>query len=165
MKKRRTAFAPACPPNTRVLVLGSLPGEASLAAREYYAHAHNGFWRLLGGVLDRPDLATLAYSDRLATINAAGIGLWDVYASAERNGSLDQAIRLGEIAPLAELIASMPDLRAVAFNGKLAAKAGRKAIGPTALALIDLPSSSPANAVIRFDAKLERWSALKQFLI
>jgi len=162
---RKSGFAALITPHTRVLVLGSLPGEASLAAGQYYANPRNQFWALIGAVIERNDLPGLAYSDRLDLLAARGIGLWDVFTSASRRGSLDSAIKQAAAAPLAELAQRLPALQAIAFNGKLAAKAGRKALGSAPLTLIDLPSSSPAHAAIRYDGKLERWAALKQFLI
>lgn len=162
---RKTGFAPLVTPHTGLLVLGSLPGEASLAAGQYYANPRNQFWALIGAVIGRGDLPALAYHDRLDLLAQRGIGLWDVFTSATRQGSLDSAIKQAAASPLAGLAARLPALQAIAFNGKLAAKAGRKAIGSAPLALIDLPSSSPAHAAIRFETKLEHWSALKQFLI
>ncbi len=164
MKTRSSAFAAVTDAATRVLILGSLPGAASLAAAQYYAHPRNLFWRLLGAVLDKPELPALPYPERLLAVNAAGIGLWDVYASAERAGSLDQAIRAGEAAALNELTRELPDLRAVAFNGRMAADVGRRQLTGTAFSLIDLPSSSPANAAIPLAEKQRRWLALKDFL-
>ena len=95
---------------------------------------------------------------------AAGIGLWDTVASATREGSLDAAIRDAEHAPLAELVATLPGLRAIGFNGKTSARIGRAQLARSDLALIDLPSSSPAYASLSFAAKREQWLELKQFL-
>lgn len=159
---RARAFAPVAGPGTRVLILGSLPGVASLAAGQYYAHPRNAFWRLAGAVVGA-DLVGLAYDVRLAALRRAGLGLWDVIASAERVGSLDAAIRRPERADLAALVATLPGLRAVAFNGAKAAAIGRRQIGTTALTLIDLPSSSPAHAV-PFDVKRRAWSVLGAYL-
>lgn len=148
---------------TRLLILGSLPGDASLAAAQYYAHPQNGFWRLVGQVIGR-DLVALSYEARLDALRQAGIGLWDVIAGAERIGSLDTAIRAPVHADLAGLIAGLPRLRAVAFNGGKAARDGRKilgeASGPT---LIDLPSSSPAHARPLAE-KAAAWSVLKAYV-
>jgi hypoxanthine-DNA glycosylase len=161
---RKAAFPPVVSPTTRVLVLGSLPGEASLAAGRYYAHPQNQFWRLVGAAIGREDLPSLAYDARLATLLAAGIGLWDTVASAVRAGSLDAAIREAEHAPLAELIAALPHLRAVGFNGSTSAKIGRKLLADAPVRLVDLPSSSPAYAAMPFARKRERWLELREFL-
>lgn len=143
---RKAAFDPVVDANTRLLILGSLPGDTSLAAAQYYAHPRNAFWRLAGGVIGR-DLVGLSYPDRLSTLMAAGVGLWDVVASAERRGSLDAAIRNPEAADLDRLVDGLPALRAVAFNGAAAARFGRRRLTPRPhVALIDLPSSSPAHA-------------------
>ena len=149
--------------DTRILILGSLPGEASLAAGRYYAHPQNQFWRLIGGVIGQ-DIALLDYEARLAALNLAGVGLWDTVASARREGSLDGALREVEGNPLGDLVASLAAPRAIGFNGATAAKIGRKALGETTLTLIDLPSSSPAHARVTFAAKAERWKYLRQFL-
>lgn len=162
--ERKHGFAPAVPADARLLICGSLPGEASLAARQYYAHPRNRFWYLVGPVIGRPDLPALPYADRLAALAAAGIGLWDVYASARRAGSLDTAIRDGHRAPVAELVAGLAHLRAVAFNGGKAAAAGRRMLVGTEVELIDLPSSSPAYAAMPFEMKLRAWRNLEQFL-
>lgn len=158
------AFAPAVDDRTRLLILGSLPGEASLAARQYYAHPRNAFWRLTGGVIDRPDLHDAAYEVRLAVLRDHGVGLWDVIASAKRSGSLDAAIRSPEAADLRALVAGLPGLRAVAFNGGLAARMGRRVLGETGdVALIDLPSSSPAHARPLAE-KAAAWARLRSCL-
>ena len=165
MSGRHAAFAPVADARTRVLVLGSLPGAASLAARQYYAHPRNGFWRLIGPAAGR-DLTALPYPDRLAALVAARIGLWDVIATASRAGSLDAAIRAPEPADLPRLVGALPGLRAIGFNGATAARLGRRALGATAgdVALLDLPSTSPAYAAMPLAMKLARWSALSDYL-
>ena len=164
MSERKTAFAPVVDANTRLLILGSLPGDASLAANEYYANPRNRFWHLVGDVIDRPDLPELEYERRLPALLASGIGLWDAVSSAERQGSLDSAIRDVEAANLAILVRSLPELRAVAFNGRTSAKIARPLLAPSDLALIDLPSSSPAHAAMPFTEKRQVWLGLRQFL-
>ena len=159
----KRAFAPVADDQTRVLVLGSLPGDASLKAEQYYAHPQNGFWRLIGDVIGR-EIAALPYLERLAALTVAGIGLWDVIASAERPGSLDAAIRCPQAADLQGLVAALPALRAVAFNGATAAKGGRRALGDLGgLTLIDLPSSSPAYTR-PLSEKAESWTRIAPFL-
>ena len=158
---RKRAFDPVVDANTRLLILGSLPGDASLRAAQYYGHPRNAFWRLIGGVIGR-DLAALPYEDRLTALKAAGVGLWDVIASAERPGSLDAAIRRPDAADLRGLVASLPKLRAVAFNGGTAARLGRAVLAdpPAGVVLIDLPSSSPAHAR-PFAKKAAAWDVLR----
>lgn len=137
-------MAPVGASDARLLILGSLPGEASLAAQRYYAHPTNQFWRLLGAAIGE-DLAGLDYPARLERLAARDIALWDVVAQARRAGSLDGAIRAAAPNQLADHVASHPRLAAVAFNGRTAAAIGRKALGDRpGLALIDLPSSSAA---------------------
>ncbi len=161
--ERSRGFPPVVDAHTRLLILGSLPGDASLKAAQYYAHPRNGFWPLIGGVLDEP-LPALPYADRLDHLKARGVGLWDVIASAQRSGSLDAAIRSPEAADLRGLIKSLPELRAVAFNGKLAARLGRRILSDLGgVELIDLPSSSPAHA-ISLSAKANSWAILGDFL-
>ena len=160
---RKSSFAPVVAPNTRVLILGSLPGERSLAEGRYYAHPRNLFWRLAGDVIGT-DLEALAYDARLESLLAAGIGLWDTVASATRAGSLDAAIREAEHNPLAELADTLPDVRAVAFNGARSAKIGMVALADRGLALLALPSSSPANAAVPWPEKRRLWRAIGEFL-
>lgn len=160
---RHASFAPHVAPDTRLLILGSLPGARSLAERQYYAHPTNRFWQLVGGVIDRP-LAMLPYAERLAALRAAKIGLWDVIRSAERRTSSDSHIREADPHDLAALVAHLQDLSMVAFNGGKAAAIGRRQLPPLGnLAIVDLPSSSAANT-IGFAAKLERWLALRAAL-
>ncbi|MDF8332341.1 DNA-deoxyinosine glycosylase [Novosphingobium cyanobacteriorum] len=163
---RKSAFAPVVSPDTRVLVLGSLPGEASLAAGRYYAHPANLFWRLVGGVIQRPDLPEIAYDQRLAVVLLHGIGLWDTVRSAHRKGSLDAALRDVDPAPLAARVASLPMLKAVAFNGAASAKIGAKQLpGHPDLERVQLPSSSPAHARMTAAEKQAHWNSLRKFLL
>lgn len=156
----KRAFDPVVDAQTRLLILGSLPGDASLGAGQYYAHPRNAFWRLVGEAVGR-DLAALPYPDRLEALKAARVGLWDVIAGAERRGSLDADIRKAETADLRQLIDGLPDLRAVAFNGATAARIGRKSLaGIEGLRLIDLPSSSPAHAARSHADKAAAWAVL-----
>jgi hypoxanthine-DNA glycosylase len=148
--------------DARLFILGSLPGDASLAARRYYAHPRNQFWRLLDHVLGE-ELHDLPYEKRLERLAARGIGLWDVVASANRPGSLDQAIRDAEHNRIDQLLHDFPELRAIAFNGGKAAAIGRALIGPgPSVRLIDLPSSSPAYTR-PFVEKAASWEQLREF--
>ena len=157
---RKASFPPVVDVSTRVLSLGSLPGDASLAAGRYYAHPQNQFWRLLSPVVG-VDLPVLEYGDRLATLRAAGIGLWDVVQSATRPGSSDAAIRDAAANDVAALIATLPALRLVAFNGGTAAKAGHGLVH--GIETLALPSSSPLHTV-GVAAKQPAWDAIRAYL-
>ena len=163
MVARKSSFPPVVKPDTRVLVLGSLPGERSLAAGRYYAHPQNRFWHLIGTAIGIA-LEPLDYEARLNALLEAKVGLWDTVASARRAGSLDAAIREADPNALADLAASLPELRAVGFNGKTAARIGLPQLAEAGLALIPLPSSSPANAAMPLAEKEKMWSSLGEFL-
>jgi hypoxanthine-DNA glycosylase len=143
---------------TRLVVLGSFPGAASLAAGQYYAHPRNQFWPLLAAIWGI-DLMSCRYAQRLTEIQARGLGLWDVYAACHREGSLDSAIRDAEPNDLGALRRSAPQLAAVAHNGGESARSAAvtAALG---LAVHRLPSSSPAHASWSFDRKLAAWRAV-----
>lgn len=162
----KSAFPPVADADTRVLLLGSLPGEKSLAAGEYYANPGNAFWWLLGEVLGESGLRALPYAERLAVLRQHRIGLWDVIESARRQGSLDTAIREATHRDLAAFALTLPNLRAIGFNGGKAAKDGRRQLAAqeSRWALIDLPSSSGAHASLSKADKLVRWRQIEDFL-
>ncbi len=143
-----------------MLILGSFPSAASLAAQQYYAHPQNQFWRVLGAVIGAP-LTEMDYPARIAAVQAAGIAIWDIYATCARAGSLDSAIRDARANGIGALKESAPALRRICFNGRTAAKRLREieALGYEALVL---PSTSPAHAGMRFEEKLARWRAALQ---
>ena len=159
----KRSFPPVVDAGTRVLVLGSLPGEESLARAQYYANPRNQFWRLIGAVIGA-DVAALPYEARLRALLAAGVGLWDTVGSATRRGSLDGNIRDVSANDLARLAERLPGLRAVGFNGGKSAAMGAKQLsGHPELALVPLPSSSPA-LTMAFGEKRARWMVLAQHL-
>ncbi|MCL2309647.1 MAG: DNA-deoxyinosine glycosylase [Proteobacteria bacterium] len=148
--------------NTRVLVLGSLPGRASLAAQAYYAHPRNHFWRIFGVLLEEPDLAERSYAQRLRVFKRHHIGLWDVVGQAQRQGSLDQNLKNITPNPLAELLPQLPQLEAIAFNGQTAARIGQRQLSATflkSIAFYIMPSTSPANTML-FTEKVAAWKVL-----
>jgi hypoxanthine-DNA glycosylase len=161
---RKRCFDPVVDAGTRLLVLGSLPGEQSLARNEYYGNKQNRFWMLMSAVTGT-DLVTLDYPSRLAALRAHHVGLWDVVAEARREGSLDSRIRERDDNDLPALIATLPNLTAIAFNGGTAARLGVKVLGEHAarLHLVHLPSSSPAYTLAYAD-KLAAWLPLRTFL-
>ena len=162
---RLRSFAPAVRADARVLVLGSMPGQASLDAAQYYAHPRNAFWPIMGALFGAgPELP---YAERLATLNAAGVALWDVIAACARSGSLDSAIEPASIEPndFAGLFRACPRIGHVFFNGATAETAFRRHVRsrialPPGLAFSRLPSTSPAHAARGFDAKLATWRAV-----
>ena len=159
----KVGFAPIADERTRLFILGSLPGDRSIAVQQYYGHPTNHFWRLVGALIGEP-MFELPYEERLGRLAAHGIGLWDVFHAAHREGSGDSAIRDGRHNALHDIAAEYPNLRAIAFNGGTAAREGRRYFaegGP--VALIDLPSSSAANT-IGFEAKLAAWKRLTSYL-
>jgi hypoxanthine-DNA glycosylase len=148
-------LAPVIAPDARLVVLGSFPGAASLAAQQYYGHPRNNLWRLLSALWGE-DLVALDYPGRLAALRRHRLGLWDVYRGCEREGSLDSAIRAPVPNDLALLTRLAPGLRAVAHNGAESARSRRltEALGVDVHAL---PSTSPANAAWSFERKLAAW--------
>ena len=153
-------LGPVVDADTRLIVLGSFPGVASLRAQQYYGHPRNHFWAILGA-LWQVDLMSADYPRRLAAARARGLGLWDVYASCSREGSLDSAIVDAQLNDLASLTRIAPGLRAIVHNGGESARAMRhtRALG---LPVLRLPSTSPANASWSFEKKLAAWRAALQ---
>ena len=145
--------------HTRLVVLGSFPGLASLQAREYYAHPRNQFWPILSaiwGLQGDQALNALPYADRLPTVIDRGVAIWDVYAGCEREGSLDSAIREAQLNDLAGLLRRLPTLRGIAHNGGESAR-HMKLTRTLGLPVCQLPSTSPANASWSFERKLVAW--------
>ncbi|MDO9284783.1 MAG: DNA-deoxyinosine glycosylase [Aquabacterium sp.] len=153
-----TGLAPVAGPGTRLLVLGSFPGEASLRAQQYYGHPRNHFWPILSALWG-VDLVALPYPARLQAMQAHGLGLWDVYAACRRVGSLDSAIEQPVPNHLAGLVARLPALQAIAHNGGESARAMR-ITGALGRPVYRLPSTSPANASWSFERKLTAWRAV-----
>ena len=151
-------LGPVVDANTRLVVLGSFPGVASLVAQQYYGHPRNHFWPILSSIW-KVELMPLAYAQRIETIRARGLGLWDVYDRCEREGSLDSAITHAQFNDLASLKVRAPRLQAVAHNGAESARA-LKHTQSLGVAVHRLPSTSPANASWSFARKLAAWRAV-----
>lgn len=160
----KRCFDPVVDERTRLLVLGSLPGDKSLAVQEYYGNRQNKFWELVGAVIDT-DLRAMPYESRLVALREHGIGLWDVVAEAHRQGSLDSAIRNRNENDLLGLLDRFPNIKAIAFNGGTAGRLGIKVLGPRAVEyqILTLPSSSPAYTVPYAD-KAKLWLALQSVI-
>lgn len=165
---RARSFPPLAEATARVLILGSMPGQASLAAGQYYAHPRNAFWPIMGALLDAgPELA---YPRRVERLQAAGIAVWDVLAECERPGSLDADIVAASVQAndFAGLLTGLPALRAIAFNGSAAEQAFRRHVLPglpeLRATLLRLPSTSPAHAARSLAEKLAAWQGLLAYL-
>lgn len=155
---RLQGLPPIVSENTRLLILGSFPGAASLARRQYYAHPQNQFWRILQAIWPSSpiELCVSSYENRSAWLLERGLGVWDVYASCERQGSLDSAIRHAEVNDFSGLARRCKQLAAIAHNGGESFKHA-KFTAALGLPVHKLPSTSPANASWSFERKLAAW--------
>jgi len=160
--KRIHSFNPVAGADARLLILGSMPGEASLRAGQYYAHPRNAFWPLMCALLAAPP--DLPYVARLQLLRKNKIALWDVLASCVRPGSADSDIDKSSLRPndFARFFAAHPRLERIFFNGTKAEECYKKHVLPALpaaalLPLILLPSTSPARATLSFHDKLELW--------
>ncbi|MBI2800440.1 MAG: DNA-deoxyinosine glycosylase [Gammaproteobacteria bacterium] len=158
---RVQSFPPIANPRAITLVLGSMPGAASLAAKQYYAHPHNAFWPIMTTLLKLDK--TASYAARVTALKAARIAVWDVFASCLRRGSLDSSIELGShvVNDFVSFFTGHPRIERVFFNGATAAQCFRREVlsGLNALHFDYrlLPSTSPAHATLRFEDKLAAW--------
>ena len=156
--QRLVGLPPIIFAGTRLLILGSFPGAASLSAQQYYAHPQNQFWQILQAIWPAhvPQTGLDSHEKRSNWLLKRGLGLWDVYASCERAGSLDSAIRKPRVNDFASLKSRCPQLKTIAHNGGESFKhaAVTAALG---LPVYKLPSTSPANASWSFERKLAAW--------
>lgn len=160
--ERLQGLAPVADARTRLVILGSFPGMASLQAQQYYAHPHNKFWPILAALWPaHPQPGRSDYAARCAWLLERGLGLWDVYDSCQRQGSLDSAIRQPQVNDFAALQARCPQLQAVAHNGGESYKHAHRLQG-LGLAVYPLPSTSPANASWSWERKLAAWRDVMQ---
>ena len=158
---RSFGFPPVSRADARVLILGSLPGQASLAARQYYAQPRNAFWPLMGRLFGAG--VELPYEDRLRRLTESGVALWDVCASARRPGSLDTKIEALSVAPndFAGFFQAHRGIGLICFNGAAAERLFERHVSPTLQAppsTLRLPSTSPAHASLGFEQKFDAWS-------
>lgn len=163
-----SGFDPVARPDARILILGSMPGVASLEATEYYAFPRNSFWKIMGDLFGA-DLQ-LDYKSRLLILKENHIALWDVIQSCHRPGSLDSAISEAgmQTNDFSGFFDNHPHISHVLFNGQKAASLFGKKVAPVLTVQYEylvLPSTSPANAASSYAAKLEKWSVLKSLLM
>jgi hypoxanthine-DNA glycosylase len=163
---RVQSFPPIVSERSKLLILGSMPGELSLKANQYYAHPRNAFWRIMGELFDAG--RSLTYQERVAILQSVGVGLWDTLQRCTRPGSLDASI-IDEVPnDFSALFAKYPNITHVFFNGGRAEKTFRRYVLPALPedrhVFARLPSTSPAHAAMRHNAKVEAWSVLKKVL-
>ena len=162
------SFAPVIGKNPRILVLGSMPGVASLEAVQYYAHPRNAFWPIMAELFGID--ATADYERRIEQVGEAPLILWDTLKHCVRPGSLDSAIQRDSVEAndIPTLLNDFPQVKAVACNGATSANYFRKLVMPqleaSAIELLPMPSTSPANAGMTFTQKLEAWRHLLDFI-
>ncbi len=161
------SFEPIENPQIRILILGTMPGTASLAMGQYYAHGRNHFWPIMGALLGFAP--GIDYPNRCRLVTQSGVALWDVLHSCLREGSLDTRIESEQPNDIAAFITEHKNLKAVFFNGANAEKFFKKCITPqlpvaNSIHFERLPSTSPANASMSFEQKLEKWRRILDFL-
>lgn len=164
------SFPPIENPTANVLILGSMPGKESLRAGQYYAHPRNGFWPIMGDLVGAK--TTLPYQARIQMLESAGIALWDVLATCTRHGSMDADIEADSICPndFASFLLKHPNITHIFFNGSMAEKCFHKHVQPLLEPMLKnrplhyqrLPSTSPANASMRYEQKLKAWKVILQ---
>ena len=160
------SFAPLAAPDATLLILGSMPGEASLQAGEYYAHPRNAFWPIMGQLFGFD--ASVTYDERVNRLKSAKVAVWDVLASCHRVGSLDSEIDDTSVSvnDFESFFRQHPQIQRVFFNGTKAEHSFRKWVIPTLpgldLMLMRLPSTSPANASFSLEKKRKAWEAIIQ---
>ena len=161
------SFEPVIGRDPRVIILGSMPGVISLNAVQYYANPHNAFWRIMADLFAFP--ALVGYEARIEHIKTCPLILWDTLKACHREGSLDSKIRKQDIEAndICGLIRDFPGIQAIVFNGAASEKYFMSLVAPELinhqLELIRLPSTSPANAAMSFEQKLDAWRCLRRF--
>ena len=160
-----TSFAPLSRPDAQVLILGSMPGAASLRLQQYYGHPHNAFWKITGQILGFDPAGS--YAQRTAALLERRVALWDVLAACVRVGSLDSSIATDSVVPndFPDFFVRHPAVRRVCFNGAMADRVFRKQVSPhlanqRPMEVVRLPSTSPAHAGMSYAAKLAQWRVI-----
>jgi hypoxanthine-DNA glycosylase len=160
---KTNSFAPMANSNATILILGSIPGIASIKANQYYAHPRNAFWPIMGHLFNFN--ASLGYELRIQALKEANVAIWDVLQKCERSGSLDSAIKAGSRIPndFGAFLAKHPHIRFIAFNGEEAEKSFKRYVfnqlNLTNLVYIKLPSTSSAHT-LSLTQKIAAWRSI-----
>lgn len=152
-----TSFPPFVNSNTEVLILGTMPGVASLVKQEYYANKRNHFWQIIYTIFDNLPISEV-FEEKIQFLQANRVGLWDVLENCERKGSLDVHIKNHKENDFETLFKEFPAINTIVFNGKESHKYFLKKFGQIeGITYYVMPSTSPANTM-SFDNKLKIWS-------
>ena len=163
MQKRISSFPPIISEDSKILILGSIPGIKSLEMQQYYAHPQNKFWKIICEIFNEE--FTTDYTERIKILEKHHIALWDVIDTCERKGSLDSEIRNEEANGIGELLHNHPKVKAVFCNGQKSNKNLQKILPKDLhLPIIALPSTSPAHASLGYVQKLETWKIILKYL-
>jgi TDG/mug DNA glycosylase family protein len=163
------SFEPVIGRRPRIIILGSMPGVASLEAVQYYAHPRNAFWPIMGELFGVDHKAI--YESRISELEKLPLILWDTLQACYRPGSLDSNIDINsaQANDFPALLRRFPEIRAIAFNGATSEKYFRKLVVPilagvSDIELLRMPSTSPANAGMNFEQKLDAWRRIRDFI-
>ena len=163
MSERISSFPPIIDENSKILILGSVPGIKSLEMQQYYAHPQNKFWKIIFESLN--ETFTTDYSERISILKKHNIALWDVIDTCERKGSLDSEIRNEEANQISELLENHPKIKAIFCNGQKSYQNLQKILGKNFhLPVYVLPSTSPAHASLSYNQKLNEWQIITKDL-
>lgn len=158
---KKYSFAPISEKNATILILGTMPGEQSLALQQYYGHARNNFWKIIFTLFNQ-EIST-DYQERIKLLKQNKIALWDVLEACERKGSLDSAIKMEVANDFKSFLKQHPDIKYIFFNGQKASLFFKKYVAVSdSYSFVTLPSTSPANAGKSFENKLNEWRIIKQ---
>jgi hypoxanthine-DNA glycosylase len=161
---QKFSFAPIASKDAQILILGTLPGEQSLQMQQYYAHSANAFWKIMFAVFEKE--FTTDYASKKRFLQTHQIALWDVLMHAEREGSLDSAIRHEQPNDFAAFLKAHKKVKTIIFNGQNACKLFHKHVQlQNEMQFITLPSTSPAHAAKSFAKKLKEWERIKGCLL
>lgn len=159
----KRSFAPVITDNAAILILGSIPGDRSIAENEYYAHPRNRFWSLLAELTGSKQANS--YSEKLRLLSSNGISLWDVAEKANRKGSMDSAIKEYTVNDIDRLLTENPTIRVVVFNGKTAERLYRDNFDEReGVKYLSMPSTSPANAAYGMERLCGRWCKITEYI-